>query len=454
MHIKLQFLGGAGTVTGSKFLLTIDNYKILIDCGLFQGLKNLRLKNWDTLPVDPSTIDAVILTHAHIDHSGFIPRLVQQGFSGPIYSTHATWDLCKILLPDSGYLMEEEANYLNRTNLSKHKPALPLFTIQQAENSLRNFKTVSFNQFTNLAPKIGFEFLYAGHILGAASIVITAGDKKIAFTGDIGRMEDKIFYEPEQLPPIDYLITESTYGDRLHPQNDVLDDFAFAINEANSKSGVIMIPAFAIGRSISMIHALYLLTKSKRIPRLPIYLNSPMATSFSELFFMYKDLHKLTDDECREMEQMVQFVRTQDESIELNLKKGPMLIISASGMITGGRILHHLKAFAPDERNMIILTGYQAPGTRGEALEKGEKQLKIHGDYVDIRASVKMLNGLSAHADYNEIIGWLTKSKIHPKKTFIVHGDPSSSDSFRLKLKDQLGWDCVTPEHLQSFDLE
>ena len=347
MGFELQFLGGAGTVTGSKYLLTFNEKKILVDCGLFQGLKSLRLKNWDRFPMDASQIDAILLTHAHIDHSGYIPRLINEGFRGEIYSTSATRDVCEILLPDCGYLMEEEAAYLNKIGRTKHRPALPLFTFKNAKTSLKFFEEVKFGEKKELSPELSFEFRYAGHILGAASVIVTLGTSKIAFTGDIGRLDDKMFYAPEPLPLVEYLVTESTYGNRLHDSKDPLQDLEKIVNETYSRDGVIVIPAFAVGRAQSIMFYLSLLRKENRIPEMPMYLNSPMATDFALIFQKHKELHKLTEQECSEINRLFEFVHTPEESKSLNQRKGPMLIISASGMLTGGRVLHHIKAFAP-----------------------------------------------------------------------------------------------------------
>lgn len=431
MAFELQFLGGAGTVTGSKYLLTHRGQKILIDCGLFQGLKALRLKNWDGFLANAAEIDSIILTHAHIDHSGYIPRLIKKGFRGKIYSTAATKDLCKILLPDSGHLMEEEADYLNRTKRTKHSPALPLFTLKEAEQSLEYFETVPFKEKKNIGPGISFEFRYAGHILGAASVVINIDGRKIAFTGDIGRMNDRIFNPPEPLPQVDYLVSESTYGNRLHKNTDILDDLSEVVNDSYRRKGVIIIPAFAVGRAQAIMYYLSLLRKQGRIPEFPMFLNSPMTSNVNKLLCKYLDLHKLSESVCEETCDVVKYVHTVEESKALNERQGPMLIISASGMMTGGRVLHHLKTFAPYPQNTIVLTGFQAAGTRGEALEKGAEEIKIHGEYVPVRAQVKILDNMSAHADYKEILQWFSKSQIHPRKVFITHGEPSASDEMR-----------------------
>ncbi len=454
MAFEIQFLGGTGTVTGSKYLLTCNNKKILVDCGLFQGLKSLRLKNWDRLPIDPSQIDSIILTHAHIDHSGYIPRLIKEGFRGKIYSTAATMDICKLLLPDCGYLQEEEAAYLNKVGRTKHRPALPLFTLKDAEESLKSFEEVPFNEKRSMSSDLSFEFKYAGHILGAASVIVTAKGARIAFTGDIGRLEDKIFYPPADLPQIDYLVTESTYGNRLHEDKDPMVDLEKIVNETYRREGVIVIPAFAVGRAESIMFYLSSLRRQKRIPEMPMFLNSPMATDFTAIFRKYKTLHKLTEEESSEIAGMFKFVRTADESKALNLRKGPMLIISASGMVTGGRVLHHIKTFAPFAQNTILLTGFQSAGTRGEALQRGAKEIKIHGEYVAIKAQVSVLDNISAHADYREIIQWFTQSKIQPKKVFVTHGESSAADELRRRLVEKFGWLCFVPEQGEKVSLE
>lgn len=454
MTFQLQFLGAAGTVTGSKYLLTHNGRKTLIDCGLFQGAKALRLKNWEEFGVSPSEVESIILTHAHIDHSGFIPRFVKQGFQGKIYCTPATKELCQILFPDSGHLMEEEAEYLNRHKRTKHSPALPLFTEEEANTALNYFEVVPFHETKSLDSDIRFEFNYAGHILGAASAIIDVAGKKIAFTGDIGRMNDDIFYPPEPLPKIDYLVTESTYGNRLHGQSNPLEDLATVINGTYQGKGVILIPAFAVGRTQALMYDLSRLRAQGRIPAFPMYLNSPMATNASKLFCEYGTLHKLSEEECIETCDIVKYVRTVEESKSLNVHKGPMLIISASGMLTGGRVLHHLKAFAPYPENSILLTGFQAAGTRGDALERGAKQVKIHGDYVPVRAQVTVMHNMSAHADYSEIIQWFSESKIQPRRVFVTHGESSAADEFRRRLTEAFGWNCTVPTQDELVTLE
>lgn len=451
VSFEIRFLGGASTVTGSKYLLTYKIKRILIDCGLFQGLKTLRLKNWDPFPFQAKDIDAVILTHAHIDHSGLLPKLIQQGYRGKIYSTKATRDLCRILLPDAGRLMEEEAEYLNRHKRSKHKPALPLFTEEDALTSLDYFEPVPFKQRQKIDEEISFQFGYAGHILGAAFVLIQVGRDRIVFTGDIGRSKDRIFFPPGNLPEADYLVTESTYGNRLHKSADPCEELGKIVNETAQRKGVVLIPAFAVGRAQSLIYNLWSLKKEHKIPDIPMYLNSPMSRDVTDLMNDYMDLHKIPREDCASVFGSIRYVRSVEESKALNLKKGPMIIISASGMLTGGRVLHHLKAFAPFPENTIVLAGFQAAGTRGDALEKGCEEVKVHGEYVPVKAQVKVLHNMSAHADYREIIDWFERSKINPRQVFITHGDPAAADELRRRLSDHFGWSCCAPEQNEVF---
>jgi metallo-beta-lactamase family protein len=425
-----------------------------VDCGLFQGIKSLRLKNWDGFPVTASEVDAIILTHAHIDHSGFIPRLIKKGFRGKIYSTAATKEVCQLLLPDCGFLLEEEASYMNKIGKSKHKPALPLFTQEEAEKSLKYFSPVSFNEKFHPVPEMKAEFLYSGHILGAASVVLELGGRKLIFSGDVGRLEDPILYPPEKLPAADYLVVESTYGNRLHKKNNPFDDVERIVNETVKKNGVVVVPAFAVGRAQTLMYYLIELRNQNRIPDVPIYLNSPMASGFLNIFRKYTSLHKLSAAACAQFENIIQVVSSPEESKALNLRKGPMIIISASGMLTGGRVLHHLKAFAPFAENTILLTGFQAAGTRGEALMHGAEEIKIHGEYIPVKARVENMDNTSAHADYSEIIEWLRISGIKPRKTFVTHGEPAAADEMRRRLIENFGWECFVPNAEERITLE
>lgn len=452
--ITIQFLGGAGTVTGSKYLIKTRSKKILIDCGMFQGTKAQRLLNWACIPVPPSEVDAIILTHAHIDHSGYIPRLIKMGFKGKIYATEATRELCAILLPDAGYLAEEEAAYLNKHHRTKHHPALPLFTFEEGKNALKLFVGVKFETTKKLDDEISFQFRYVGHILGAASIVLKIGDKTIFFTGDIGRFQSPIFFSPKSIPECDFIVTESTYGNRLHPSSDPINDLEIVINEAVKKKGVIIIPSFAVGRAQEIMYYLWQLKRQGRLPTIPLYLNSPMATDVNELFVKYHDLHRLSENEAKEICEMVTYVRLSEESKALNEKKGPMLIISASGMLSGGRVLHHIKKFGPDPSTTILLVGFQAAGTRGETLAQNSPEIKIHGEYIPIRAKVEVLENMSAHADYTEIIGWMRNIKSAPKKVFITHGEASASDALRRRISETFHWECAIPELNQVYELK
>ena len=450
----IQFLGAAQTVTGSKYLLTFNGRSILIDCGLFQGLKALRLQNWEPLPIDASKIDAVLLTHAHLDHSGYIPRLIKEGFRGKIYCTEGTKALAEILLPDTGFLQEEEAEYLNRKKISKHSPALPLYSRAEGEAALNFFETKPFGE--NFEPISGFRccFLYVGHILGAASLVISVGNRTIGFSGDVGRPNDAVFYPPASLPPLDYLILESTYGDRLHPTTAPMHELGSIIRSVFENKGVVLIPAFTVGRVQTLLYFLTQLRRQKRIPDCPLYLNSPMANRVTEAFIKFRSLHKLSEEECTEILRSIRVIQSAEESKALNKKKGPMLIISASGMATGGRILYHLKAFASDPRNAIILTGFQAKGTRGEALLNGANEIKIHGQMVPVKAQVHSLENLSAHADYLEIQAWLSECHLNPKKVFLTHGELEAVQAMGHHLNEKLHWNCIVPGPLQQVRLE
>ncbi len=451
---RIRFLGAAETVTGSKYLLTNDKINVLVDCGLFQGLKELRLKNWDRFPIDPSLIDAIILTHAHIDHSGYIPRLIKEGFKGKIFCTPATLALCRILLPDTGYLQEEEADWLNRKRFSKHSPALPLFTEKEAEQALKQFVAINFDEAFTVVEGLRATFKYAGHILGAAVAIVEAAPIKIAFSGDLGRQNDSILFAPEPIPSVDYLVVESTYGNRQHKSINPIDELEIVINEALKTNGVILIPAFAVGRAQSLMYYLSVLRKSSRIPDVPMYLNSPMATKVTNLFREFKKLHKLTDKDCDEIDEVVHYIHSVEESKELNEKKGPMIIISASGMATGGRIIHHLKQFVSDPTTTIILAGFQAVGTRGRALQDGAQEIKIFNEHIPVNARIRMLESTSAHADYTEILDWLLQSKITaPKKVFITHGETEAAHKMKTHIIERFNWLCEVPKQNQEFVL-
>jgi metallo-beta-lactamase family protein len=451
--MQLTFLGATSTVTGSKYLLSVNGKKFLIDCGLFQGYKELKQRNWAKFPVNPEDIDAVIITHAHIDHTGYLPVLIKKGFKGKIYCTAGTKALSAILLPDSGYLQEEDAARANRHGYSKHKPALPLYTQQDGINAISQFHALPFNKAYQLADGLILHLLPAGHIIGSAFVQLTYQDKVILFTGDLGRLEDPIMKPPTVISDVDYLITEATYGDRLHEDSDPYEQMAEAIQEAVARGGSIIIPAFAVGRTQDVLYYLYLLKKAKRIPDIPVFLDSPMAQDVSDLLIDYSEEHRLSSEQCKAICSVAKYIRTPEESKALDKYSMPVIIISASGMIEGGRILHHLKAFLPDERHTILLTGYQAPGTRGERLLKGEAEIKIHGELIPVRAKIVLMQNMSAHADYKEMMIWLKNLKRVPRKVFITHGDQEASQSLKEKLKNTYHFPCMVPEYLQTEKL-
>jgi len=451
--MKLTFLGAVGTVTGSKYLLEIENKKILIDCGLFQGIRELRRRNWNPLPFKPENLDLVVLTHAHIDHSGYLPLLVKNGFKGPIYSTQATAELCSILLPDSGYLQEEEAKRANKYGYSKHHPARPLYTREDALHALKQFKTVDYHTSHKLLSNCEFSWHRAGHILGSAFIQIKHQGRITCFSGDLGRLDDVIMKPKAFLEHADYLILESTYGNRLHDKTNPEEAIGTLVNNTINRGGTVLIPAFSVGRSQHMLYYLHQLKKNKRIPDVPIFLDSPMAINATQALLHNQNEHRLTPEQCKEVCQIAHDVKTPEESIALVEDNIPKIIISASGMLTGGRVLHHLKHIAPNPKNALLLTGFQAPGTRGERLLNQEKNIKLHGEFLPVKAEVVTLSNLSAHADYEEILSWLKHMKHPPKTVFLTHGTPTAALSLKAYIESELGWPCVIPAYLDHVKL-
>ncbi len=463
MNVRVKFLGGAGTVTGSKYLLEIDDFKLLIDCGLFQGLKQLRVRNWAELPIEPKTINAVVLTHAHLDHSGYLPRLVKEGFEGPIHCTKSTADLLKLLLLDSAKLQEEEAEYARKKGYSKHSNPQPLYDTNDVKQVLPLVRTHAFQQKFLLAPNIEVNFRYGGHILGAAIVeVYTHGPyqtKKLVFSGDLGRQNDPILYPPDKIEEADILFVESTYGNRDNPYEQAKEQLADAINETVQAHGCVLIPAFSVGRTQNLLMYIKDLMAEKRIPELEVFMDSPMAIAATEIYRQHDEDHRLTDEMMQTESSFLTLaknlitVRNQEASVYLNSKKEGAIILSASGMMSGGRILHHLYHRLPNKQDTLLIVGYQAAGTRGRKILEGDKTVRIFGEEVPVRCRVVQIEGMSAHADRPELIDWLNGFKDSPKMTFVIHGEPESADHLRSEIEHHFKWNVTVPEYLENFEL-
>ena len=472
----IQFLGAAGTVTGSKHLINTGDpsgksgYQVLVDCGLFQGPKEWRERNWSDPPISAKQIDAVILTHAHLDHCGWIPRLVKAGFRGPIYATSPTIDLCGIILPDSGHLQEEDARFYNKVNKSKHHPALPLYTFDEAQESLQYFKPVNVEETVALSSEISFRFVRAAHILGSCMAEVslnTNGEtRRLLFTGDIGRVRDhsvapgKVVHSgPAEGETADVVVMESTYGNRIHPKEDPLPELARLITATANRGGSVIVPAFAIERTQKFVFILKHLIESNQIPRMPVFCDSPMAIKAVEIFLKHDDEYS---DETREMIRKYgtplqwpgfTFASTPEESKRINEARMPSVIISSSGMVTGGRILHHLAQRLPDPRNLVLFIGFQAPGTRGFAIKNRSNDVKIFGDFVPIRAQTVALEQFSDHADPPELLQWLRTFKNQPATTYLVHGEPDASGQLRDLMKKELGWHVEIAQYKEKAEV-
>jgi metallo-beta-lactamase family protein len=473
----IQFLGAAGTVTGSKHLISTgdpsgkNGFQVLIDCGLFQGPKEWRDRNWRDTPVPAKAIDAVILTHAHLDHCGWIPRLVKEGFRGPIYATLPTIDLCGIILPDSGHLQEEDAAFYNKTKKSKHDPALPLYTLEEAQTSLQYFKPVQAGETVKLSSELSFRFVRAAHILGScmAEIALSANGRprRLLFTGDIGRVLDhkvapgKVVHSgPAEGEAADLVVMESTYGNREHPKDDPLPELASLITLAAKRGGCVVVPAFAIERTQKFIFLLKHLMEEGQIPRLPVFCDSPMAIKAVEIFLKHDEEYS---DETRDMIRRYgsplawpgfTFALTSEESKKINDVLTPSVIISSSGMVTGGRILHHLAQRLPEPKNLVLFIGFQAPGTRGFTIKSKADEVKIYGEYVPIRAQVAALEQFSDHADPPELLEWLRTFRNQPATTYLVHGEPDASSQLRDVMKEELGWNVQIAQYLEKVEVK
>lgn len=459
---NLQFLGGAGTVTGSKYLIRANGRQLLLDCGLFQGLKKLRLRNWRAPSFRPSDIDAVVLSHAHIDHSGYLPLLARRGFGGPVFCTPATRSLLRILLPDAAHLQEEEARYANRKGFSKHHPAEPLYTKRDTQNALKLLKPREYDQVFPATKGINAKFRRAGHILGSSTIELQIEHNNpvtVVFSGDLGRWGRPMIRDPELVPQADILLVESTYGNRTHPDGNPSEGLARVVNEAAERGGALLIPAFAVGRTQELIWRLRELEEVERIPRLSVYIDSPMAIDATEIFCQHPEDHDIdmnllmNERRCPLCCKPYTFTRKPEESKVLNQVQGPLIIIAASGMAAGGRIVHHLKQRLPDKQTTVLLVGFQAIGTRGRSLQDGAQSLRMHGQDVPIHAHIETIDGLSAHADRHELLRWLKGFAEPPRQTYIVHGEPSAAETLQATIDAKLGWKSDVARDLQTVSL-
>ena len=450
----LRFLGAAGTVTGSKFLLEHAGHRVLVDCGLFQGYKQLRERNWKPLPVPLDSIDSVVLTHAHIDHSGYLPVLVRDGFEGPVFATASTRALCQHLLPDSGFIHEKDAAFANRHGFSKHKPARPLYTRADAEHSLRPFRDQPFDHDFAPAPGMTARFSRAGHILGAASIRFEVGGRRILFSGDLGHGSNPTLKPPDPPPACDVLVIESTYGNRSRNNGSAEDTLARIIRDTVGRGGSVIVPAFAVGRTQLLLYLLEKLMREGRIPKVPVFLDSPLAINATEAFIDHPDDHSLSEREARAVFGLPRYVREVEESKALDADPMPKIIIAGSGMATGGRVLHHLKVYATKPQHTLLFAGYQAGGTRGAKLVAGAESIKIHGQYWDVKADVHNLDMLSAHADRDELLAWMEQLPAPPDRVYVVHGEAEAADAFRQTIGERLGWSATVPEHGETVTLD
>jgi metallo-beta-lactamase family protein len=444
--VKLHFLGGAGTVTGSKFLIETPEFNVMIDCGMFQGLKDLRLRNWEPFPFDVPRIDAVLLTHGHLDHTGYLPRLVKQGFKGKIYGTAPTLEITRIILTDSAKIHEEDAERANKEHYSKHDPALPFYSLPDAEATFSYFQAVAKDEWKSLSPDIRFRFRYNSHIIGATFIELELFEKRFVFSGDIGRPNDLLLAPPEKPEWADYLILESTYGNRLHPTDSVSEKLETLIKKTLQEKGTLIIPSFAVERLQTLMYLLWKLYNKNRIPKIPIFVDSPMGANVLGVFDRFPSWHNLSASDFHNMSNRMHMVESYRETWETIDNPQPKVVIAGSGMVTGGRVLTYLKQLIDEPTTSVLLVGYQAEGTRGRQLLEGAHEVKFFGKYHPVKAQIYHIESLSAHADQAEILDWLSNIKNIPEQVFLVHGEPSASDALRLKLEDEFKWRVTKPK--------
>lgn len=445
-NIKVHFLGAAGTVTGSKYLIDTGNKKIMVDCGMFQGLKELRDLNWEYPPFNPSEVDVVLLTHGHLDHSAYLPKMVNMGFKRFIIGTKPTLDITKIIILDSAKIQEEDADRANEEEFTKHNPAKPLYTIEDANKTLEHFKEATEGEWFDLFEGISVRFQYNGHIIGATFIELDIHGKRFVFSGDIGRIEDTLLYPPKKPEYADILFTESTYGDRLHPKEDVKEKLKTIILNTIEKKGTLIIPSFAVERTQNLMYLIWQLTKNNEIPKLPLIMDSPMGANVLNVFQSNSEWHKLSNQECSEMIGVFNIVQDFKETWEVIDNPESKIIIAGSGMITGGRVLTYLKQYIDKPETSVLLVGYQAEGTRGRDLLEGVKEIKFYGKVREVNAEIFSINALSAHADQAELINWMSDIKNKPEKVFIVHGEPEGALGLQEKIKETYRWHTVIPK--------
>ncbi|MCX7551740.1 MBL fold metallo-hydrolase RNA specificity domain-containing protein [Xanthomarina sp. F2636L] len=444
--VRIHFLGASGVVTGSKFLIETSEKNILIDCGMFQGLKELRELNWTNLSVDVEEIDVVLLTHGHLDHVGYLPRLVKQGFQGKIIGTAPTLAIAEIILRDSAKIHEEEAEKANKEHYTKHNPALPFYTIREAEKTIRMFQAEADDKWIKLTENISYRFQYNGHIIGATFIELDISGKRFVFSGDIGRVNDYLLDKPKRPEWADFLFIESTYGNKLHPEEDVEEILSKLVKETIHKKGSLIIPSFAVERLQTLMYILWKLYQKNKIPNIPIFIDSPMGNNVLEVFKQFPKWHKLSDEEYRAMCNHVNIIQSYKETWETIDDKRPKIVIAGSGMVTGGRVLTYLQQLIDEESTTVLLVGYQAEGTRGRQLLEGAHEIRFFGKYYPVKASIKHMESLSAHADQKDLLDWMENIKNIPEKVYLIHGEPTALDAFRVKIKDRYNWNACIPK--------